>query len=235
MKTSNKERKNFMDYTPIIKKIEYWKNYKGKGDEYRKTHDLDCILTGGNLYADTIFSLWLPLRYTLNYFEHYKWTYWKEYEADVLFKKNMKLKDCDEFLLDLKNNISVYLPNHEITENLIKLFDIGQRRCNVMILPERNMNTERGKRPYFDYLPHYLYDLLSDENSEKNRLLKNWIEEENLYMFFNGGVIEKENIIDLANTGAINNHLPKNISLSSLLNNYIMILQQREHILSRSA
>lgn len=104
-----------------------------------------------------------------------------------------------------------------------------------MILPERNMNTERGKRPYFDYLPHYLYDLLSNENSEKNRLLKNWIEEENLYMFFDGGIIEKENIIDLANTGAINNHLPKNISLSCLLNNYIMILKQREHILSRSA
>ena len=59
-----------MKYESIIKKINYWKSYDGTGDEYRKTHDLDCIQTKGNLAADTIFSLWLPLRYTLNYFEH---------------------------------------------------------------------------------------------------------------------------------------------------------------------
>ena len=47
--------------------IQYWIDYKGDGDEYRRTHDLDCILTDGNLFADTLFSLWLPLRYVLNY------------------------------------------------------------------------------------------------------------------------------------------------------------------------
>ena len=53
-----------MDYTPIIEKIRYWRDDDGVGDEFRRTHDLDCILTGGNLFADLIFSPWLPLRYT---------------------------------------------------------------------------------------------------------------------------------------------------------------------------
>ena len=66
-----------MDYEPIINQLSYWINYKGSGDEYRKNNDRDCILTEGNLYADTIFSLWLPLRYTLNYFDCDKWIKWK--------------------------------------------------------------------------------------------------------------------------------------------------------------
>ena len=30
-----------MNYEPIITKINYWKNYDGTGDAYRKTHDLE--------------------------------------------------------------------------------------------------------------------------------------------------------------------------------------------------
>lgn len=34
-------------------------------DEYRRWHDRDCALTGGNLYADTMFILWRPLANTI--------------------------------------------------------------------------------------------------------------------------------------------------------------------------
>ena len=34
--------------------IQYWIDYKGTSDEYRRAHDLDCILTDGNLNADTL-------------------------------------------------------------------------------------------------------------------------------------------------------------------------------------
>lgn len=95
-------------------------------------------MTGGNLFADTIVSLWLPLRYTLNYFECQKWTEWKEYEAKVLRAKRMGLKDCNEFLEDLIANIEIYLPDHAISRKLSELFVIGQSKSNVMLLPWKN-------------------------------------------------------------------------------------------------
>lgn len=64
-------------YKPIRNKIEEWiwyDDYKPAGEyydnveaheEYRRWHDRDCVLTGGCLEADTMFSLWLPLRHTI--------------------------------------------------------------------------------------------------------------------------------------------------------------------------
>lgn len=64
-------------YEPIIKKIQAWIDYdknkpksnyktnKQKHDEFRMKNDLDCIQANGDLKADTIFSLWIPLRLVL--------------------------------------------------------------------------------------------------------------------------------------------------------------------------
>ena len=64
-------------YEPIRKKIVEWNQYdtnkptgnywksQEEHDEYRRWNDRDCVLTGGNLYADTMFSLWTPLRATI--------------------------------------------------------------------------------------------------------------------------------------------------------------------------
>lgn len=43
---------------------EYYDNVEAH-EEYRRWHDRDCVLTGGCLEADTMFSLWLPLRHTI--------------------------------------------------------------------------------------------------------------------------------------------------------------------------
>ncbi len=221
---------------PIIEKIKFWRDYDGTGDEYRKTHDMDCVLTGGNLYADTIFSLWLPLRYTLSFFEKAQfgrwqnWRQWKEYEYSVLKPKKLGLKKCKAFLNDLIENIEEYLDfEDEIAIKLSRLFDIGCERCNVMILPYRYWNSKRGNYPYFDYLPAFLYDVFDKCD---NDFLRDWIEKESLQPFFKDGSIAKENVRDLAGTGNPLIHRPAEINLEVLLDNYIDILEERKKLLT---
>lgn len=222
-----------MDYTPIVEKIKYWRDYDGFGDEYRKEHDLDCILTNGNLLADTIFSLWLPLRYTLNFFESSRWTYWKNFEYAFLKPKKLGLKNYKPFLLELECNIEDFLPNHEITNKLVRLFELGQKRANVMILPYRSWNSKRGYSPYWDYLPHFLWDMLTERNI---KVVSEWIHREKLSMLFNDeNNIARETLIDLAGTGDVRSHAPKDIVLPVLLDNYIRLLEVREVTLSLSA
>lgn len=220
-----------MNYGPILEKLDYWKNYNGSGDEYRSKNDHDCILTGGNLMADTIFSLWLPLRYVLNYFNTPKWIAWKEYEANTLKKKGTKLKNCKAFVEDFKRNIELFLPEDDMTCILLQLFKLGQRRCNVMLLPFREWNSKRGGKPYFDYLPHFLYDLLDDKDLSYKDKIVDWIQGEHLTMFFKDGVIDREHIFDLAGTGCVYSHSPEKISLSFLLRNYVRLLEERERIM----
>lgn len=224
-----------MNYKPIIDKLHDWKNYNGSGDAYRKAHDLDCILTGGNLLADTIFSLWLPLRYTLTFFESPRWSYWKAYEANFLSKNKISLKNHHEFIEELERNMESFLPAHDLTCKLTKLFELGQKRCNVMLLPNRRWNAIRGGRPYFDYLPHFLYDLLDTEDLLYKNKIVTWMKKEHLTVFFEKGIIDKEHILDLAGTGCVYRHSPTKIVLSSLLQNYINLLEERERLMSSAA
>lgn len=217
-----------MNYEPITKKIEYWVNYTGTGDEYRKTHDLDCILSGGNLYADNIISLWLPLRYSLNFFDYTDWKNWKCFEK----RTGVRLKHCQVFLQDLERNIAKYLPScHNITKKLMELFEIGQTKANIMILPDREWNKMRGCRPYFDYLPHFLYSLLDTTDEELISNVKKWVTKEKLSPFFEDEIIDLDHIKDLAGTGAVYKHRPENLNLSLLLSNYVSILKKRERML----
>lgn len=217
-------------YAPIIQKIKYWQDYTGTGDEYRREHDLDCILTGGNLNADTIFSLWLPLRYTLNAYKCEQWEEWKAYEAKKLKAQKRGLKDCSAFLKDLTENIHIFLPPKHLTKLLSELFQLGQQRCNVMILPEgcRCWNKQRGCNPYWDYLPHFLYDLMNTDDSISLSKLQSWLKQEHLEMFFEGS-LTKDHLKDLAGTGSVCRHAPKTINLEQLLLNYIDILKKRKH------
>lgn len=238
MKSSNVRKQKISEnggkmlYAPIIQKIEYWRDYTGTGDLYRQKHDLDCILTGGNLYADTIFSLWLPLRYSLNYYDCAAWKDWKEYE----FKANQRLKDCPAFLNDLIANIEDYLPpTGQITSLLAELFYWGQKRENVMLLPYRSWNNRRGYSPYYDYMPHFIFDLMSTNSPLFLQALQNWIKEEHLTMFFIDGKLDREHVKDLAGTGAPWMHSPTKINLEELLNNYIEILKERAIIISTVA
>lgn len=221
-------------YAPIIKKIEYWRkdncyNESSTYDSYRQRHDWDCLLTGGNLNADTIFSLWLPLRYSLNYYDCDRWKKWKDKE--YANKTGGGLKSCPEFLNDLIENIETYLPPAgPISPLLSELFDLGQKRANVMLLPDRSWNQKRGKAPYYDYVPHFFYALMSKDPAfdlMSNKGITAWITKEHLEMFFKNKIIDKANIKDLSGTGDPLEHSPTRINLEVLLTNYIEILKER--------
>lgn len=213
-----------MEYSHIINQIKYWKSYKGTGDKYRIEHDRDCILTGGNLFADTIISLWLPLRYTLNHYNCENWMIWKEKSS----RNKINLKKTEEFMDDLINNIEIYLPKGLETELLSELFEKGVKRQNVMILPYRQWNVLRGKAPYWDYFPHFLYDLLDTENRNFIESVQSWIRDEHIEMFFHKS-ITKEELKDLWGSGNVLSHSPRSMNISLLLQNYINILKEREN------
>ena len=91
----------------------------------------------------------------------------------------------------------------------------------------------RGKAPYYDYMPYFLYECFDNgafgKYFESNDDLLHWINEEKLQMFFDGE-IKKDRIRDLAGTGSITKNIPTDID--TLINNYIGILKIRNEILN---
>ena len=212
----------------IQKHIQYWLNYNGKGDAYRKTHDLDCILTNGNLNADTLISLWLPLRYVLDTENSAKWNSYLEHEKTFLRPNNLNLKNYNIFMEDLRDNITDFIPTDKLREKTEKLFELGRTRANVIILPYRKWNNIRGRAPYWEYMPHFLYDMLNTEDRYFLNAVQCWIKDQQLTMFFNDAEnIVKDNIKDLAGSGSIFKHNSANIDVEKLLDSYINILSQR--------
>lgn len=229
-------------YEPIITKLKEWIIYAENEpmvdyyenpevhEEYRKTHDRDCILTEGNLYADTIFSLWLPLRNTI-----------VSLNEEQTIKEVGDIYDKISFVKALvkEDNLEKLLPvKYTIVNKLCKLFELGMERCNVMILPKRWLNTARGKKPYYDYMPLFLLEsfpggaFASAWDGLEDYLA--WIRQEKLELFFNGE-IKPENIKDLAGTGDIQKSFPQNgaIGMEHLIDSYIDILLERKRCLCR--
>lgn len=225
-------------YRPFITKFKEWVAYSEncpKGnykvhfkeyDEFRAANDRDCVLIGGNLYADTIFSLWTPLKQTiirLNAKEAIQQV--GNIGSKYLFCKSLLVGD----------NLSKLLPeDNSVVKELRELFVIGLERCNVMILPERWLNPKRGKNPYRDYVPHFLYELFPGGDfasvfDSEEELVK-WIKKEKLHMFFKDGIISRDSIIDLSGSGDVKCSFAPFCEKEQcqMLHNYRMILQLRE-------
>ena len=221
-------------YEPIRRKIEEWIDYDVHSpnvpyhgnevvhDEYRRWHDRDCVLTDGNLYADTMFSLWRPLK-------------------DTIIRLNDKSVICGgkyKFIQELlkEDNMEKLLPIEQpIVKKLSTLFELGMGRENVFLLPDRGLNVARGRKPYEDYVPVFLLESFGDGvfahywNSPKEHL--QWIEQEHFQVFFDGD-ISPENIKDLSGAGDIRNPLaPNGIQpMERMLDHYISILQERREL-----
>lgn len=225
-------------YEPFIIKLTEWVAYeencpksdymqhKEEHDAFRVANDRDCILTGGDLNADTIFSLWLPLRHAIVRLNS------KE-DIKALGGIRSKYSFC-KILLN-GDNLEKLLPSdNDIVKELRKLFVLGLKRCNVMILPERWLNSKRGMSPYFDYVPRFLYELFPGGDFanvfETEDELVNWIKRENLQMLFKNGIISRKTIIDLSGSGSIKVSLAPDgeEALLKMLHNYCMILQLRD-------
>lgn len=224
-------------YEPIRKKIEEWiryDDYKPAGayydnmeahDKYRKWHDRDCVMMGGDLKADTMFSLWLPLRHTIARINN----------AETI-REVGNISSKYDFLRSLEkgNNLEKLLPAcMSITAKLSTLFELGMGRENIFMLPDRRLNSLRGGDPYWDYIPAFLLASFSNGefahywNSPKEHL--EWIEREHFQVFFDGD-ITPENIKDLSGAGDVNKSLPpKGVqAMEKMIDNYIGILRERK-------
>lgn len=221
-------------YEPIRKKIEEWIDYyahepavpyhgnEAEHDEYRRWHDRDCVLTGGNLKADTMFSLWRPLKYTIS----------RLHGEKVI--KGGKRSFIQELLRE--DNMEKFLPaGQPIIKKLSRLFELGMGRENVFLLPDRKLNAARGAKNYEDYMPVFLLESFGDRvfahywQDEEDHI--RWIKEERLEVFFDGD-ISPENIKDLSGSGDIrNSYAPEGIQpMERMIDNYISILQERRKL-----
>lgn len=224
-------------YEPIREKVEEWiwydenqpkSNYLAnveEHDRFRSLHDRDCMLTGGNLKADTLFSLWTPLRHTIVRLNDRETI---QSVGDI----SGKYRFLREFIKG--DNIEKLLPESEsIVQKLSELFALGVGRENVFLLPERQLNCARARRPYCDYVPVMLFEAFSGGafsaywNSQEAYL--QWIDEEHLEMFFEGG-ISPEHIKDLSGSGDIYDSLaPEGVeAMGRMLDNYIAVLKERK-------
>lgn len=225
--------KRNIELESIKKKIESWiwyeknnpktNDFKEK-DAFRQKNDLDCVLTNGNLKADTIFSLWLPFRSVLVELNGYsKLNKIGNINRKFEFLKNLQKTESLENLLPVDN---------PMVKKLEKLFYLGQTRSNVMILPERRLNTERAGKPYYDYMPYFLYECFDSGKFAYAFMnykggVNQWIKNQHLDMFFDGN-IEKANIKDLSGSGSIFDNKSKDKNI--LLDNYISILEKRKRL-----
>ena len=219
-------------YEPIQEKVLAWIWYEDNKpktkyeqdkithDSFRQQHDLDCVLSNGNLNADTIFSLWLPLRFTLVSINGYK----KLNEFGNLNSRYFFLK-----VLLRRNVMETLLPKEDKSVKLLsRLFQLGQTKANVMLLPSRLLHV-LGMELYYDYMPYFLFECFAGGNFHEvfgtDEELVAWIKYEKLESFFVGEICTR-NIKDLAGTNNVKYGVPKNIDL--LLKNYIDILEARQ-------
>jgi hypothetical protein len=237
-------RNNNKLFEPICTKLREWISYNenkpcsayrenpAEHDDYRKTHDRDCVLTDGNLCADTIFSLWLPLRSTI-----------RRINSPEVIEQVGNIQDKISFSRSLlrDGNLEKLLPPElPITHTLSELFHYGLGRENVMLLPQRYLNSARGKKPYWDYMPRFLYEIFPQGDfysafKEKGAVTA-WIYSQHLEMLFYGENVTRENIRDLAESGSVCCNLApssedyqKSLDFQEkMLRNYVEILKKRK-------
>lgn len=224
-------------YEPIRRKAEEWLWYDEnqpksryfanvqEHDRFRSLHDRDCVLTGGNLKADTLFSLWTPLRHTIIRLNDRAVVR----EVGNISRKYVFLR---EFVKG--NNVEKLLPESEpVVWKLSELFERGMGRENVFLLPERQLNCARARKPYYDYVPAMLREAFPGGafskywNSPEAYL--QWIDDEHLDMFFDG-CISPEHVRDLSGSGDVRISLaPEGVApMERMLDNYIELLKERK-------
>lgn len=240
MDSNTEKERDFMSnniYEPIRKKVEEWLWYDEnqpsgnyfanmeEHDRFRSLHDRDCMLTGGDLKADTLFSLWTPLRHTivrLNDRETIR-------SVGDISKKYVFLRDFIK-----GDNIEKLLPETEsIVHKLSELFERGMGRENVFLLPERQLNCARARKPYCDYVPVMLLEAFPggvfSEYWDSPEAYLRWIDEEHMEAFFDGG-ISPEHVKDLSGSGDVRiSFAPEGVeAMERMIENYIAVLKERK-------
>lgn len=242
-KNEYNENYNYYDvYAPIINVVNYLekntKNLKIDDPKRMKQHQ-SCILTGTP--SDLLFPLWLTLRqamYRASTRSKTQWEDWWKYEKRI----QISLKNSSKFLNYLKQKPENFFPpSSELTLLISQYCSRALTRANVILLPDdenfkKLLYITRKSDPFFDYMPHVLDFLMSEESSLDLNKVRAWIKEEELRSFFDGGKISRELIRkDIAGTDSVYKHRPREINVPLLLENYIEILDEREQLLKRKS
>ncbi|WP_234950036.1 hypothetical protein [Tissierella praeacuta] len=156
-------------------------------NEPREENDLDCLYFNGDLRADTIFSVWTPLKFVLDCLN----------PNEKFYKKNKFGPDPHKYLKKIKHNIDTYLPKSEkVVEELYYFVKLAETRANAMKWPSQGINNKRYD--YYDQMPPTLYNCFPNGDYSsyfgKEIALNDWIERERLEMFFFNGIYSKETV-----------------------------------------
>ncbi|SHN33628.1 hypothetical protein [Gracilibacillus kekensis] len=185
---------------------------------WRKRYDLDVIHLNGNLNADTIFSIWMPLKMCLQNSGGYPYS-----EYGISEKPNKSYP----YIPNIIKNIDTYLPYNE-WEELYKFVSIALTEVNVMRLPDTKMQ-KRGE--FYDQMPKTLYECYGKGKFAKcfqDIQVKEWVRDQNLTMFFENK-ISRENIKPLISRMNASDFewLKNREEIKEMLTNYCMILEMR--------
>lgn len=112
------------------------------------------MLTGGELKADTLFNLWTPLKQTIIRLND-------EETIQLVGDISRKYDFLREFVK--YDNIEYLLPMDKMpVHSLSMLFGLGMGKGNVFVLPDRKLNYARAKKPYYDYMPAFYWNLFRE-------------------------------------------------------------------------
>ena len=169
-------------------------------DTWRKENDLDCLYYGGDLKADTLMSAWTPISWVVNLLNKGKGKVFYKTKADIRL---------------LMENIDKYLPgDNELVRLLYRFLELAELPCNYILLPDRNMNTDRycfrrsaKFRMLYDQVPATLWHVFEketlgmyflDENGEVDEeAVAAWIRREKLEMGFKNKVVKQSEVLPL--------------------------------------
>lgn len=201
---------------PIINFLNYWM----EPSEPRAKNDLDCLYFNGDLRADTIFSVWTPLKLVLDILN----------PDDKFYKEDKYGSDPHRFLKNIRDNIDLYLPQSEkIVEEIYFFAKLAETRANYMIWPSQGINDHRYDKHY-DQMPPTLYNCFPNgcyfKYFNNEITLNEWIEREHFEMFFFSDIHSRENIKPL-----ITNMKPNEARWLTDKNEIIEMLQNMNEIL----
>lgn len=172
----------------IVNYLRYWSRIQPLDvtyEKWRKENDLDAVWLNGDLHADTIFSVWMPLKMCLQCLAG------NRFSRKGIRRTPYKTQEYyDDIVINIMENDNPYLPrNDELVEELYQFAELASTRANVMRLPNRKMQV-RWK--YYDQMPKTLYECFESDTSvfskhfESDDAVKEWVKAEKLEMFFDG-------------------------------------------------
>lgn len=179
--------------------------------EWRRANDLDCIAKDGDLRADTLISMWSPMKMVLQYLH-----------PGMVIYKTANGSDPNYYLSMLRDNFDKYFKfEDKKRQGLVTMLDslcaFAEKESNFILLPgvSRDKGTQMNPDRYglkihgkyvwlYDQVPCTLYHVFEKDtlgkyfNDEKEVI--DWIKREHLEVGFNtfvGNNICQECIIPL--------------------------------------